>query len=315
MHAPPRVSVVAIFLNAERFLDEAIRSVLAQSFADFELILVDDGSTDGGTAIARRHAGRHDGRVRYVEHEGHVNRGMSASRNLGVRHARGEFVAFIDADDVWLPDKLADQVAIMDAHPNLGMVCGAVRYWRSWSGGEDAIVPTGHVLNRVVEPPAASLRLYPLGTAAAPCPSDLLLRRDVLEQTGGFEEHFTGPRQMYEDQGFLAKLYLVAPVYFSDRVWLNYRQHGDSCVAAVMRDGRYHEVRRYFLEWLEGYLRASTPGVPRRVRAAVRRALRPYRHPLLHAVATRTARLRRVPRRVVAVCSATFGTANGVRAP
>ena len=67
------------------------------------------------------------------------------------------------------------------------------------------IVPTGHVINCLVMPPEASLALYPLGKAAAPCPSDMMLRRDAVNAVGGFEEHFTGPRQMYEDQAFPGK--------------------------------------------------------------------------------------------------------------
>ena len=278
----PCVSVITIFLNAERFIAEAIESVLAQEFRDFELILVDDGSTQVCTAITCDYARRYAPIIRYLEHEGHENRGMSASRNLGLSAARGEFVAFIDADDVWQPTKLTEQVEIMNAHPDLGMVCGAVRYWYSWDGGEDIIIRTGHIANTVVPPPEAALALYPLGKAAAPCPSDVLLRRDVVTALGGFEEHFTGSRQMYEDQAFLAKLYLAAPVYFSDRVWLEYRQHTESCVAEVTREGRYHEVRQYFLNWLEHYL-AAMPQPDERVETALRHALWRYRHPLMHA--------------------------------
>ena len=83
---------------------------------------------------------------------------------------------------------------------------------------------------------------------------------------------------MYEDQGFLAKLYLAAPVYFSDRVWLDYRQHDASCVAAVTREGRYREVRGYFLAWFRDYLR-DLPGAPPEVRRAVDRALLVNRYP------------------------------------
>ena len=180
---------------------------------------------------------------------------MSASRNLGISSAAGDFIAFIDADDVWKPRKLEEQLAILKAHPDVGMVCGTVNYWASWQGGaNDKAVPTGHVLNRPVPNPEAMLALYPLGTAAAPCPSDILLRSDVVRAVGGFESHFTGPRQMYEDQGFLAKVYLMTPVYFSNKVWLDYRQHEESCVASVVREGRYHEVRLYFLNWLEKYI-------------------------------------------------------------
>ncbi|HEX8089705.1 MAG TPA: glycosyltransferase family 2 protein, partial [Blastocatellia bacterium] len=95
------VSVIIIFLNAEEFIAEAIESVFDQTYSDWELLLVDDGSTDASAEIALRYAAGYRGRVRYLEHEGHQNRGMSASRNLGIASARGEFVAFLDADDVW----------------------------------------------------------------------------------------------------------------------------------------------------------------------------------------------------------------------
>src|SRR5512147_1824882 len=103
----PLVSGVIIFWNAERFLQEAIESVLAQTYPSWELLLVDDGSTDGASEIARSYAARHPERIRYLEHPGHRNRGMSASRNLGLQQSRGALVAFLDSDDVWLPEKLA----------------------------------------------------------------------------------------------------------------------------------------------------------------------------------------------------------------
>jgi glycosyltransferase involved in cell wall biosynthesis len=293
----PRVSVIMIFFNAKQFMDEAIASVMGQSMADLELLLCDDGSTDGSTSVAREWVARYPGTVRYHEHERHANRGMSATRNLGIAAARGEFIAFIDSDDVWRPEKLAEQVAVMEAHPELGMVSGTVNYWSSWAGGEDVLIPTGHVRHRVVQPPETSLALYPLGSAAAPTPSDILLRRVAVESVGGFEEHFTGARQAYEDQGFLGKLYLAWPVYFSDAVWLDYRQHPDSCSTSVLRDGRYHEVRSYFLGWFAGYLDRLTDEPSPAVRKAVRRALRPYRRPRTDALLTSPRRLVRRGRR------------------
>jgi len=284
----PRVSVIAIFLNEERFISEAIESVLAQDFRHFEVILVDDGSTDESTTIARDYTARYAPVIRYLEHPGHQNLGQSASRNLGLAAARGEFVALLDADDVWEKTKLTEQLAIMNAFPELGMVCGAARYWSSWNGGNDVIVPTGHRYNTIILPPEAALALYPLGEADAPCPSDLLLRREVVTSVGKFEEHFAGPRQMYEDQAFLIKLYLATPVYFSDRVWLNYRLHADSSMAEAISQGRYHEWRFYFLNWLEAYLKTMPQPPDPRVFAALRNALWPYRHPRLHAATSRS---------------------------
>jgi glycosyltransferase involved in cell wall biosynthesis len=279
-----RVSVITIFLNAERFLAEAVESVLAQDFRDFELLLVDDGSTDSSTAIARDYTDRHPDKIRYLEHPGHANRGMSASRNLGLAAARGELVAFIDADDRWRPHKLREQVELLERMPEVDAICGSANYWASADGGEDRIVASGHVRGRVIRPLEATLALYPLGEAAPPCPSDLLVRRTAIEAVGGFEESFTGPLQLYEDQAFLSKFYLEKSFYFSDQVWLDYRLHDESCDSRVRGAGQYHAVRRHFLEWFDAYVAAG----PHRNRLALRmkiaRALLPYRHPRLAAV-------------------------------
>jgi hypothetical protein len=277
----PKISVICIFYNAEKYFVEAIDSVLAQSVEDFEFILADDGSTDSSTSIAKSYAAR-DPRVRHIEHEGHVNRGMSATRNLGLAAAQGEFIAFIDADDVWEPRKLEEQLAVFSAHPQLAMVCGAVRYWRSWGGGNDRVIPSGPALDVPLAPPSVLVSTYPLGAAAAPCPSDLLLRAGAVRAVGGFESHFTGPRQMYEDQGFLAKIYLRFPVYFDSRCWLSYRQHHESIVSKVTGDGGYDEVRLYFLSWLERHLDQHPELGGTAGRRAVKRALEKYRQPMLY---------------------------------
>ncbi|MEA3057960.1 MAG: hypothetical protein QOF34_775, partial [Sphingomonadales bacterium] len=266
---------------AADFLGEAVESVLAQDYRDFELLLVDDGSIDSGSAIARAFTDREPDRVRYLRHPAGENRGMSASRNLGMAEARGELIAFIDADDCWRPRKLAEQTQIFDRFPEVDACCGAVNYWRRWAGGEDELVPTGHVRNRPIEPPEAILALYPLGKAAAPCPSDLMVRRAAAVALGGFEESFTGALQMYEDQAFLAKLYLERAVYFDERCWLNYRRHDASCVSTVSRAGRYDEVRHHFLEWLAKYLAQKPHLQGPAVMTALNRALLPYRHPHL----------------------------------
>lgn len=289
----PLVSVIIIFLNAERFITEAIDSVRAQTYPNWEMLLVDDGSTDSSTAIAKRNALADPDRIRYLEHAGHVNRGMSATRNLGIREAAGELVTFLDSDDVWLPDKLQQQVAIMLSQPQVGMVCGAAKYWTSWSASDgdrsDRVVPTGGSQDEVSYPPSLLPQLYPLGKGATPCPSDLMLRREILLQVQGFEEHFVGPLQLYEDQAFLAKIYLTAPVYTSSATWLLYRLHADSCVAKVKRDGDYHNVRQYYLKWLEGYLAGRDVADPA-IRDALRRARRPYQSNRLVALPRRAIR-------------------------
>src|SRR5688572_6006241 len=99
----PLVSVVIIFLDAEEFIQEAIDSVFSQTYEMWELLLVDDGSKDSSSMIARRYAEEFPAKVRYLHHHGHQNLDMPASRNVGITAARGEYIAFLDADDIWLP--------------------------------------------------------------------------------------------------------------------------------------------------------------------------------------------------------------------
>jgi glycosyltransferase involved in cell wall biosynthesis/SAM-dependent methyltransferase len=288
----PLVSVVVIFLDEERYLGEAVESVLAQTYDAWELLLVDDGSTDGSTELARAYADREPGRVRYLEHPGHRNLGMSASRNRGLREARGEYVAFLDADDIWMPAKLADQVALIEAHPMAAAAYGPSEWWYSWTGDpadarRDFIYPLGVETERVIQPPSL-LTSYLKRQATTPCPSSILVRREVAIGVGGFEESFCGDAQLYEDQVFLAKLHTAVPVVVGTACWTRYRQRPDSCVASVKRAGGDRAVRRRFLAWLEGYLRSKGIMDPE-LWSAVRSASWKARHPGLDRSVTRAA--------------------------
>jgi glycosyltransferase involved in cell wall biosynthesis len=238
--APPVVSAITIFYNGERFLGDAIESVIAQTYPSWELLLVDDGSTDGASEIARGYAERYPDRIRYLEHRGHRNRGMSASRNLGLREVRGTLVALLDSDDVWLPDKLAKQVAILDAHPEAQMTIGATRLWYGWTGdAADAARDTRRAIfaapDGLYRPPEL-LRRFLGDQALTPATCSVLIRRQALSLTDGFEERFTG---LYEDQAFFVKAYLKLPCYVTDEVLDLYRQHGGSHSADALRTGRY----------------------------------------------------------------------------
>lgn len=289
---PPSVSVVIIFLDEERFLDEAIASVLAQTHRDWELLLVDDGSTDASAAIAQRHAAEQPDRIRYLTHPDRENRGMSASRNLGVAHARGAFVSYLDADDVWVPSKLEEQLALFEEHPDVAFVYGPLTSWHSWADptaddglygieGERFTLET----DRRYEPPellAHFLRHKDV------LPAGILVRRSELLAVGGGEDEFRGN---YEDAVVLVKLCLRRPAYLAATSWYRYRQHDDSFCKTARRAGDGDAARLRFLDWTERYLREA--GVEdRRVWAALRDGRRRYRHPRLHRVHQLPNRLR-----------------------
>jgi len=252
----PLVSVITIFLDAREFFAEAVESVQQQTYPNWELLLVDDGSTDGTSIIAKDYAARAPDRIRYLEHPGHASRGMSASRNLGLRQTRGALIGFLDADDVWLAHKLDAQVALLSATPDAAVVCGPTRLWHGWTGRPedtrlDAIRTVSAPADVLYQPPEL-LRRYLNDRALTPATCSVLIRREAFERTGGFEERFRG---LYEDQAFFLKAFLTLPIYLTSDCTDLYRQHPHSHLAEALRTGRYsaHEPTYALLDlhlWL-----------------------------------------------------------------
>lgn len=171
----PRVSVVMAAFNAEFRIEGTLSSVLEQTFTDFELLVIDDGSTDGTAELLGRISAA-DPRVRCLTQ---ANSGPGAARNRGIREARGELIAFMDHDDVWHPEKLSLQVGLFDARPGLSVVTcystvigedGTSLGWRL--GGETH----GNVYVEMIEWDMVS------GGSVA------MVRRAALEAVGGYDE-------------------------------------------------------------------------------------------------------------------------------
>ena len=285
----PRVSVIMIFLNEEKFIREAIESVLVQTYESWELLLVDDGSTDESSSIARQDANRYPGKVRYLEHDGHQNRGMSAARNLGLHEARGEYITFLDADDLWLPHKLERHVQILDSHPGVAMVCGRAQWWYSWTGKaddihRDFIQPLDTDIDTLVEPPKL-LVLSLLDPFSSLC--NILVRRAVVEAVGGYEDSFRG---MYEDQVFRAKLCLSSTAFVSSDCAYRYRQHPEACTARCTRAGTYYSTRQVYLHWVEEYL-SQKAAKGTEVWKVLQKELWYLRHPRISGISKRLQRV------------------------
>ena len=288
MKNKPLVSCITIFFNAEKFFEEAIESVFSQTYDNWELLLVDDGSTDSSTDIARYYAEKYPEKVRYLEHEDHQNRGMSASRNLGIRHSKGDFVALLDADDIWLPPKLEQQVALLEEQTEAAMVYSSAHMWYSWTGNpEDAQRDWEKGLGRfppntLVLPPILLTHLLQF-KAHTPGTCSVLMRRGLIEDVGGFEESF---RNLYEDQAFFAKVFLKAPVFLQGGRWDRYRQHPENACSVWEKAGQYHPIKPHparftYLNWLEKYLKEEGVKDPK-LWQALRNTLLPYHHPWLY---------------------------------
>jgi hypothetical protein len=266
----PVVTCVLIFLNGARFIDEAIRSVVAQGDdVDWELVLVDDGSTDESTAMARRWAADHPDRIRYVEHGGHANLGMSASRNAGVAAARGAYIGFIDCDDVWLPSALSHGLRVFAMHPDADVVIGGTWEWYGWTGdpaalaGDHVVSLANVVPHTVIEPPTLFAAMYGVpGAWRVPAICSLLITRSGLLRIGGLDDRFRG---LYEDQVLYAKIALHLRAVIDPRPMALYRQHVASACQIAIDAGEWQRVgpsepERRYLEWMRTYVNDAARG-------------------------------------------------------
>ena len=224
-------------------------------------------------------------RVRLVQHADRGNHGTGASRNLGLSVARGEFVTFLDADDAYLPKRLEIHVALLDRHPEAVMVQSCVEYWHSWLGGNrgrradvrESAPPLP--IDAPVDPPHLLVLMLRSKGHAVPAICSLTIRLDAVRRLGGFDAAF---RHAYEDQVLLAKLYLMGSTLVIADVLARYRQHSQSLVHRLEREGIYvpgwpNPAHRAFVEWLQGYVAAQ--GVEdRSLHAALSEELWPYHH-------------------------------------
>jgi len=284
MSSKPLVSAIIIFLNEEKFIQEAIDSVFAQTYDNWELLLVDDGSTDHSVQIAQRCAEQYPEKVRYIEHPNHANRGMSASRNLGVRSAKGKYISYLDGDDIWLPNKLERQVEILQSNPEAVMVYGPLQLWYSWAGNPEdrkreclyGVDANGmHPYSNTLVKPPQLLTLFLRDEDFIP--SSILVEREIIERVGGYEDIF---REGYSDAVIFVKLCLTSSVFVSGESWYKYRQHPESSTHQSWVRGDEDAEAIFYLNWIEKYF--SQQGVKdTEVWQALRTALWPYRHPRL----------------------------------
>jgi glycosyltransferase involved in cell wall biosynthesis len=171
--APPRVSVITCVYNGQPYLAQAIDSILAQTFADFEYLLVDDASTDGSPALIARYAGR-DARIVPLRNAVNLNHSGALNRALAV--ARGQYLAILDADDLAMPERLALQAAFLDLHPEVGAVGAQVQ----------VIGPDGQPMQALPFPTDWRLARWQILLRSPLLHSAAMLRRALVAQAGGY---------------------------------------------------------------------------------------------------------------------------------
>jgi len=174
----PEVSVIIPVYNQAKFIDKAIESVLKQSYQDFEIVVVNDGSTDNSESTVK---GFIDFRIRYICHSD--NRGISAARNTGIRASRGKYITLLDADDEFLPEKLDMQVELLRSEPSdVGVVC-------AWSFNIDK---NGDYISKRYLPRKGGYIFEDLLSANYMSVPALLIRRECFEKVGLFDNLLNG---------------------------------------------------------------------------------------------------------------------------
>ena len=214
--AEPRVSAVVTTYNYARFLPDALDSVFAQSHRNLEVVVVDDGSTDDTEAVARRYAGRG---VRYVRRP---HGGAGQARNTGLEVTESPLVAFLDADDAWLPDRVAAGVAHLARHPELALVAAHA------FACDEGLRPTS-VVSAATRAEGRMLEELLVDNVVLN-PSSVLLRRSAIEAAGGFSEIPFG--EDWDTWIEIAKRY---PIGFIDRPLALVRRHSSSVSPNQMR--------------------------------------------------------------------------------
>jgi glycosyltransferase involved in cell wall biosynthesis len=207
------VSVIIPAYNCAPYISETLDSVLNQSFQNYEIVVVNDGSED--TAELKHVLESYGSRIRYIEGE---NRGPAAARNTGVRETKGEFLAFLDSDDIWFADFIAEQLRFFDENPSADMVCADCVFFgagelqgRSWQSLDP------------IEPPVTFEKILP--THGGAFASFSLLRRSIVEKAGLFDERL----RVCEDYNYwLRLLHLGGKLAYSSKILGKRRVHAAS---------------------------------------------------------------------------------------
>jgi glycosyltransferase involved in cell wall biosynthesis len=211
----PKVTAAITTYNRADYLAAAVESTLAQTYADYEVLVVDDGSTDGTERVLQQY----DGRIRYHRQE---NAGRGAARNTALELAAGEYVAFLDSDDLWLPDKLAREVEALNASPSAGLVHGHVEM----IGDDGAALLQETAAHRAEFERAhrhgATYEGYALNCVCLT--STVMLRAAVIERIGGYDTRF----EALEDLDLYLRLLLDSEIVLVEGAPLaRYRLHAE----------------------------------------------------------------------------------------
>jgi glycosyltransferase involved in cell wall biosynthesis len=211
----PKVSIIIPCYNREKYIRQTIESVLSQTYKNIEIIAVDDGSTDATRDIIDDYIKK----IKILQHPNRINKGQSAGINLGIRYSKGEYIAILDSDDMFAPEKIERQVKFLEEHPDVGLV-----YSNGFAIDENgkklySIYKKGH--KETNDPSKVLLNCYFL------VPNNSMVRRSELEKAGKFDESLRSA----QDHDMAIRLAEVTKLAYIDDYLFYYRRHKDSISA------------------------------------------------------------------------------------
>lgn len=223
-----KVSIILCFYNEERYLQEAIDSVLAQTYHNFELIIINDGSTDGSDAIIKKYD---DNRIVYrINGE---NKRLAYSRNRGLELATGDYIGFFDGDDIMLPDKMEKQVKYMREHSDIMLVSGGFAYMDD----------KGKVDAKIIRPRYQSdeqIKAFMLFGNCIACAGAALFRREIIDK---YHIRFDETNKASEDYRFWIDMLPYGKFTNVDECFFYYRiNHGSKASAIVKQDKNAYDI-------------------------------------------------------------------------
>jgi len=208
----PKVSVIVPVYNREKYIEATLESVLAQTFQDFEIIVVDDGSVDNTRSIVGNLQKKNPDRFHYVFQE---NKGVASARNKGISIAKGKYISFLDSDDIWYPNKMQLQIKVFESSPEVGLVYSSY----SLFGDDNIIVPNALAREFDVLPEG-----YVLSELLLRCfisSSTVMIKKEILLEMDGFNEMLA----IGEDYNLWLRVAKKYPVKGLFDVLSKYRQH------------------------------------------------------------------------------------------
>jgi glycosyltransferase involved in cell wall biosynthesis len=266
--ADPAVSVIIPTYNHRDWIIETLDSVFAQTYRDFEVIIVNDGSPDDTNTVVKRIVEERG--IRYFDQP---NAGQAHARNEGLAQARGEFIAFLDDDDLWPPDKLEWQAEVLNTYPDAVMVYGGMRFV---DAGHDTAIDPGP------DAPAGAIREQFLRRNRIWSPGQTLIRRSAMREIGPLDESVWGA----DDWDMYIRLAGVGRVEYRNRLALRYRKHIGNASGNSIR--MYFSQRKVFRKhmgmaiWRDRDIRRESRGasaaycLPILEQALIRRSNRKY---------------------------------------